>query len=45
METFYNRYRRLQQSTILYDVSFAKFKERQQTSRRFHILKSKKDVY
>src|SRR5271168_3821632 len=45
METFYNRYHRVQQSTVLADVPFAKFKERQQTSRRYQVFKSKVRVY
>lgn len=45
MESFYNRYHRVQQSTVLADVPFAKFKERQQTSRRYQVFKSKVGVY
>jgi hypothetical protein len=45
METFYNRHHRVQQSTVLTDVPLAKFKERQQTSRRYQVFKSKVGVY
>ena len=45
METIYNRYHRAQQSTVLADVPFAKFKECQQTSRRYRVFKSRVGVY
>ena len=45
METFYNQRHRVQQSTVLADVPLAKFKERQQTSRRYQVFKSKVGVY
>jgi hypothetical protein len=45
METFYNRRHRVQKGTVFVDVPFTKFKEREQTSRRFHVFKSKVKVY
>jgi hypothetical protein len=45
METIYNRYHRVQQNTVLADVPLAKFKERQKTSRRYQVFKSKVGVY
>jgi hypothetical protein len=45
METIYNRCHRIQQSTVLTDIPLAKFKERQKTSRRYQVFKSKVGVY
>jgi hypothetical protein len=45
METIYNRYHRAQQSSVLANVPFAKFQERQQTSRRYRVFTSKVGVY
>jgi hypothetical protein len=45
IETFYNRRHRVQKSAVLADVPFTKFKEREQTSRRYQVFKSKVGVY
>jgi hypothetical protein len=45
MKTIYERYHRRQQSTVLADVPFAKFKERQKASQRFCVFESKASVY
>jgi hypothetical protein len=45
IETFYNQGHRVQRSTVLADVPFAKFKEREHASRRYQVFKSKVGVY
>jgi hypothetical protein len=45
METFYNRRHRAQKGLVLADVPFTKFKEHEQTSRRYYVFKSKVRVY
>jgi hypothetical protein len=45
IETFYNRRHCVQQSTVLADVPFAKFKEREHTSQQYQVFKLKVGVY